>query len=209
MRATTRCLAVAAASCLLAVGCGDDDASDPDTTSAPTTTAAPSATTVEGTTTTIEPDADVEVLIVLTPDGLGFTTEDSGSVSRIDFGSAEELTVDAIVGSLGDPTDEGPQDECPPGPADIAQFGETITVTSMDGTFVGWTITGSSELTTVDGIGLGTTLEELTAAHPDVEVEQTSLGLEFSAGGFSGTLDGESDDGAIDALWAGTTCIFR
>ena len=210
MRATMRSLAVAAALCLLAVGCGDDDedTSTTGSTSAPTTTAEESSTTVEDTTTT-EPAEDVEVLIVLSPDGLGFTTEDSGSVSRIDFGSDEQLTVDAVVGSLGDPTDRGPQDECPPGPADIAQFGETLSLTSMDGSFVGWTIVGSSELTTGDGIGIGTTLEELTAAHPDVEVEQTSLGLEFSAGGFFGTLDGDSDDGAIDAMWAGTTCIFR
>jgi hypothetical protein len=81
--------------------CGDDD----DTATTASTTAAPETTLAETTTTTSIVD-DVQLLIMLNPDGLGFTTENSGSVSRVDFGSDQKLTRDTVVKSLGMPVEE-------------------------------------------------------------------------------------------------------
>jgi hypothetical protein len=60
----------------------------------------------------------------------------------------------------------------------------------------------------MSGIGPGSTRAELEAVY-EVEVEPTSLGIEFSAGGIGGLLDGESPDARITAMWAGVTCLFR
>ena len=183
---------------LVVVGCGDDG----DAATSATTTAAPE-TTVDASTTSVADD--VQVLIVLNPDGLGFTTEDSGSVSRIDFGSDQQLTRDAVVKSLGEPSDEGTNQECAPGPPDFAYWDE-LQLYFENGTFAGWSIHNDSTLTTADGIGLGSTLDEYEQAYGDVTVEETSLGREFFDEAYNAGID---DNDRIDRLTTGTVCAFR
>ena len=203
MRGITRGLVAAAAACLLAVSCGDDDStSTTSTTDVPATTATTTATATTATATTTA--TDVPLLIVLTPDGVGFTTEDSGSISRIDFGSDQQLTRDAVVKALGQPIEESPQPECPPGPADISRF-DGLSLTFIDGSFVGWELPAGSTQTMIDGIGLGSTRADLS----NPTVEETSLGTEFTSGEVHGILSDDTPNGEITALWVGTICAFR
>jgi hypothetical protein len=63
-------------------------------------------------------------------------------------------------------------------------------------------------LTTVSGIGLGSTRAELEAAY-DAEVAPSSLGIEFHAGGLAGLLDSSRPDARVVSLWAGLACVAR
>jgi hypothetical protein len=64
-----------------------------------------------------------------------------------------------------------------------------------------------STLTTLDGIGVGSTLADLEASLGDAEITEGSLGREFTAGAYYGILD-ETED-VVDFLSAGETCVFR
>lgn len=66
----------------------------------------------------------------------------------------------------------------------------------------------SRTLSTMAGLGLGSTRSELTSAYA-VDVRQTSLGTEFEAGALFGIVDGEGDTARITAMWAGVVCVFR
>jgi hypothetical protein len=203
-----RVAALLAVVAVLAAGCGGDDdgTATTDSTASTTTAAGDPTTTASGSTTTVVDD--VELLLVLTPDGVGFTTADSGSINRVDFGSAQELTVDLVTKSLGEPSDVTSQPECPPGPAEEARF-DGIVLTFQEGSFVGWSVGKGSTLTTVDGIGVGSTLTELRAAFADVEQVESSLGVEVLAGGYDILLSDDTDQGEVDSMLAGANCVFR
>jgi hypothetical protein len=198
--------AVLVVAAVLAAGCGDDDEGTATTGSTVTTTTAAATTSTPATTTTVVDD--VELLVVLTPDGVGFTTADSGSMNRVDFGSAQELTVDLVTRSLGAPIEESPQPDCPAGPADQSTF-DGISLTFQDGTFVGWSVAKGSTLTTLDGIGVGSTLAELRAAFDDVEQVDSTLGVEVLAGGYDILLSDDTDQAEVDTMLAGVNCVFR
>ena len=69
--------------------------------------------------------------------------------------------------------------------------------------------TASENLTTLDGVGLGSTLAELEENY-DVGVIESSLGAEFYASNsLFGLLDANESDGIITNLWAGVVCNFR
>jgi hypothetical protein len=189
-----------------AAGCSDDDdtVSTGDSVVVTSGVQEPATTAGAGTSTSVADD--VQLLVVLTADGIGFTTQDSGSVSRLDFGSDQQLTRDTVVKSLGEPAGEGTQEECGEAPHDSAWWGD-ILLAFDDGEFVGWSIDRQSELTTADGIGLGSTLDEVEAAIGPADVTEGSLGREFTAGAYWGLLDGSED--VVDFLSAGTICTFR
>jgi hypothetical protein len=188
---------------LLAAACGDDSEGGAVTGTAPSTTSRSPATSASAAASTTSV-ADVELLVVLTPDGLGFTTEGSGAISRVDFGSARSLVVDTVAKSLGTPAAQGTQHECAPAPSGFARWDEISLFFDGD-TFAGWSVNGEP-LTTADGIGVGSTLDEFEAAYGHVTVEDTSLGQEFFDGPYVGSVDGS---GVIDRLDAGTICAFR
>ena len=82
----------------------------------------------------------------------------------------------------------------------------------MQDQFVGWTVRPATEgenLTTLDGIGLGSTLTDLEANY-DVGVIESSLGAEFNASNsLFGILSANEPTGTIDYMWAGIACNFR
>jgi hypothetical protein len=188
----------------LAAACGDDD-DEPAGSSTTVTTEVPgdaTTTTAGGTTTTVVDDVDL--LVILNPDGLGFTTAESGSINRLDFGSAEQIVVETVTKALGEPVESGLQPECGQGPRDGTRW-DGLSLLFAQGQFAGWSISEvmGSTLTTADGIGVGSSVDEL----PDAEITEGSLGREFTAGPYSGILD-ETED-FVDFLSAGETCVFR
>lgn len=78
--------------------------------------------------------------------------------------------------------------------------------------FVGWHLRDPqpATLTTANNVGLGMTRVDLeSSGFAAIDVEQTTIGTEWSAGSLAGLLSSDADDGLIDAMWAGQTCIAR
>jgi hypothetical protein len=63
-------------------------------------------------------------------------------------------------------------------------------------------------LTTVDGIGIGSTRATLNAAGTVTMVPDSTLGIEFSMGELGGFLTADGAAGAVESLYAGLTCFF-
>jgi hypothetical protein len=212
---STRVLLLLAAVAL--AGCGSDDAATSTTTAAPTTTVAATTTVASTTTTTAKAAAATtstvaaagRPTVVLEGGGLGFLVS-SASIRHLEFASTDLATIrTALVNALGTPAGESDQ-ECGSGPVHTIRW-SALSAYVSGGTFSGWFVPEQSKakLTTADGIGLGTTLATLKKAHPDVKVEQTSLGTEWSTGELGGTLSSSASTGKVTALFSGDACIAR
>lgn len=178
------------------VGCDRGDAA----TSAENAAPAPVATPVA---TATQPSAGT---LLLAGDGLRIIEGVGRPPRAIPFGSATAAALKAIALSMGGPPDlQGAEQECGPGPLKTATW-KGLQVYFQDDRFVGWS--GAVDLKTAEGIGFGSTRAALDKAyHP--QVEQTSLGAEFTADGLSGVLESTAKNAAVSDLWAGMTCIAR
>ena len=84
----------------------------------------------------------------------------------------------------------------------------------QDGRFVGSSLSrgaadgGNVGVSTMAGIGIGSTRPELEAAYT-ADIRETTLGQEFAAGDIFGVLDGTGPSARINAMWAGASCNFR
>ena len=152
--------------------------------------------------------------IALDGDGLRLVSA-SGSTRALAFGAAESDVLSAATAAFGASTDRSTNQECGAGPLEFVSFQGGLLVNVQRGTFVGWTVrraggpgaTGT-RLTTMSGIGLGSTRADLESAYA-TKVAPSSLGVEFSAGGLSGILTSKADTASITDLWAGVNCIAR
>ncbi|HEX6371860.1 MAG TPA: hypothetical protein VF006_23255 [Longimicrobium sp.] len=142
--------------------------------------------------------------VVLAADGV----EVGGAAGRLAFGSGREQVLAAVGAVLGTPTEQGTNEECPAGPLSHVQYAG-LQLVFQDGGFVGWFAQEGSPLRTARGIGPGSTLGQVKAAHPAATVEETSLGSEFAADGLYGIVTSPSNEGKVQVMFAGTNCIFR
>ncbi|MAW99245.1 MAG: hypothetical protein CMN72_06255 [Sphingomonas sp.] len=147
-------------------------------------------------------------LLGIAPGELTLIDPNSGRTRHLTFGMAEKDAVDAIALAAGKPEDRGTNKECGAGPMDYAKFDNGVTAWSEKGKFVGWSLTGPSKLTTMSGVGIGST-RKAVAASLDIKPVDSTLGEEFAAGDLSGLFDGKGDTAKVTALWAGTVCNFR
>ena len=148
--------------------------------------------------------------LALAPDGVSIVL-DSGSTRHANFGMARDVVVPMVSAALGKPTGTGTNSECGQGPMEMVDFKGGLNLEFQDGKFVGWDVDGREKggYTTMNGIGIGSTLKDLRAAFGEVTVENSSLGDEFSAGDLGGLLTSLKPDATITHLWAGSTCQFR
>lgn len=134
----------------------------------------------------------------------------SGTTRALPFGTAVAAVEEALTGALGAPIRSGVQSECGVGPLDYRVWPGGLTTNAQDGALVGWN--GAADLarsfTTMTGVTIGSTRAELEAAYA-VEVRETSLGQEFSAGELHGLLNGTGSDAQVLHLWSGSICAFR
>ena len=141
-------------------------------------------------------------------DGLRLFDHASGAVRDLAFGTPR----DEVLGALNfrGPPETGRNEECGPGPLDLALWPDGLNLYFQDGKLSGWALDERSKgtITTASGIGIGSSRAELAEALT-IEVAETSLGTEFSAGQLAGLLGGPGANARVAALWAGTTCIFR
>lgn len=140
-------------------------------------------------------------------EGAGLRIPGASPPVTIAFDTPEAATIDALTRALGRaPSDRGSNEECGGGGMNYAAWPNELTLWFLDGRFAGWDNKG--DLKTLGGIGIGSSRAEL-AQLPGIEVEQSTLGTEFRAGGLSGLLDSKAPDARVTQLWGGATCVFR
>jgi hypothetical protein len=138
---------------------------------------------------------------VLEGEGLRIGTE------KLAYGTAKAATIAALTRALGRPPGEqGTNEECGGGALEYATWRDEITLLFESGSFAGWDERG--KLRTAGGIGLGSSRADL-ASLPGLEVEESTLGTEFTSGGLGGILDSDSPAAKVTNLWGGATCVFR
>ncbi len=163
--------------------------------------------------------------LVLTADALELVDQITGSSNVLPFGTPQNQMTELINNNLqSKAVSIGVNTECGAGPLKMVAWSNGLTLVfqenntksreiKTDWLFEGWYIDGIKEgaqkLTTLAGIGIGSTLEEMQSAY-EIEVKKTSLGQEFStASGLYGILDGTGKDARIIHLWSGVSCSFR
>ena len=193
---------LAAALMLGLAACGQPS---PDTPAAPAEPAA--ATPQSGP----APVATGQASVALDAGGLLIVMKDTGSTRMIDFGLPKDRTVAIVSNVAGAPTPESTNSECGAGPVQFIAYPDGLTLLFQEDRFVGWSLDkdAAGKQSTMSGIGVGSTRSDLAAAYSGVQVSETSLGQEFTAGGLYGVLDGPDATAKIDVMWAGTSCVFR
>jgi hypothetical protein len=201
----------------------DPGAADEETGSSETSTT--SETTPEDTSSTTEEVVEEEVIetptgpidVALGPDGLILVEGAGGATTFIDFGTTTAIVLEAVEAAIGPPNEiqEG-NTECSNGTAFVARWTDSISLDfNAEDQFLAWTALPGSGLTTMSGIGLGTTRQEVEDSIV-VTVEETTLGTEFNSGtamdgsaGLGGIFDGDAATAVVTDLWAGSICAFR
>lgn len=150
---------------------------------------------------------DAAQAIVLAPDGLEVTA--GGAPARLAFGGPEAGVLQAVGPVLGEPAEQGIQQECPAGPLYHRSYAAGLQLVFQDGAFVGWSAREGSAFRTAPGIGPGSTLGALKAAYPEATVAENSLGMEFGAGDLFGLVSDSTASGRVEIMFAGINCIFR
>ena len=150
-----------------------------------------------------------EPAVNLAPDGLSLVLP-TGATRHMTFGMPRDVTTRAIAAALGSPIEEGDNQECGAGALSFASFRGGLGLYFDDGKFVGWDLDGrdGGRFATAAGVGIGSTRKQLESATA-IRIEDSTLGVEFSAGDLSGLLSARDPDGEVTNLWAGTTCIAR
>lgn len=145
----------------------------------------------------------------LAPDGLSIVLP-TGAARQVAFGMPRADATRMIAAALGNPVEEGDDQECGAGALSFASFREGLGLYFQDGKFAGWDLDGreGGRFATPAGVGIGSTRKQLESASA-VTIEDSTLGIEFSAGGMSGLLSTRDASGEITNLWAGVTCIAR
>ena len=199
-------IVLAAIVSVLVVASGDDStpSAGPDTRPSTTTSTIATTTTTASTTTTTAATPTEPTLV---GDGLGV----------IDFGASSDEVVAALSATfLGSPGAGGDSLEPDPVPSNgcpepLYFQGLSLRVhIDRAGQFSGYDYQGPASvgLTTPEGVGYGSTLDELRSAYGDaVTVSGGSLGQSFTIRVDSGELRGQAyDSSGVAIISAGTTC---
>ncbi|TPG09946.1 hypothetical protein [Sphingomonas oligophenolica] len=143
-------------------------------------------------------------------EGLRLFDPTTTSASPIPFGRPQAAVIAAIERFRG-PSDQGVNQDCGAGPVDYASWSDGLSLVFQQHRFVGWGLDhrAAGTIATASGIGPGSTRAELESTYANVDVNRTSLGNEFTAGGFSGVIDGSTAASKITDMWAGTNCAAR
>lgn len=142
--------------------------------------------------------------------GIRFFNPVTSSATPIPFGRPQSKVLAALERVRG-PAGRGTNESCGAGPVHYANWPDGLSLVFQNDRFAGWSLDGraAGALSTAGSIGPGSTREDLDGTYGNVEVRQTSLGDEFSAGGFFGLLNGPNATSRITHMWAGVNCVAR
>lgn len=182
------------------------DATEPTMGSTPETPETPTETT-----TTEPTPTDDDLVLVLANDGIQVVEADTGVTRTFPFGSDMAPLQATVINLMGTPASSDYNEECPGGPLTVTVWRGGLVLNADGDSFAGWSVrpeAGSDTLTTMSGIGIGSTLHDLEDAY-EVDTFDSSLGVEFFAGQLAGLLSDSAPNAVITNLWAGEVCMFR
>ena len=155
--------------------------------------------------------ATAQPRLAVDPEGLRWFLPPNGTARPLPFGTAQGEVTASLERVRGDSA-KGINQDCGAGPVQFASWTDGLSLVFQNGRMVGWGLDDRSGggITTADGIGIGTTRSQLDeAVGPPIQVRQTSLGTEFSAGDYHGLFDGAGENARITDMWAGVSCAAR
>lgn len=185
---------------------------------APADAPAPAAPVAAPDAATAAPEAPAAAPVAYAPreallgnDGLTFQNPGGrGTGLHIPFGRPQAAVIATLTGFRGAAPNVSRNTECGAGPLTFASWDDGLTLLFQDGVFAGWAAGGTPRgFTTGSGIGIGSTMAQLRAAHPGIEVVTDSLGPEFAADDVYGIASGTRPTATVTHLWAGVSCNFR
>lgn len=145
--------------------------------------------------------AGIEVADPLKLARSGIIQGDAGVNGLVSFGSQRGVAEAAARAGIGPALSWETATACPSGPMEFTAY-PGLTLSFMDGEFVGWTAETPGGPETSQGIGVGSQEAALSAAY-DTQLEITALGRQFNAEGFNGVITA----GEITTMWAGASCF--
>ena len=154
---------------------------------------------------------DQATALALTGEGLFLVDPETGSTTLLPFGMDMDTVQEAITPLLGAPEAISTNVECPGNPFSSATWADGLALNADGETFVGWSVRpdeGSEQFTTLAGVGVGSSREDLESVYTATVFEST-LGTEFTAGQLAGLLSDATPEAEITNFWAGTVCVFR
>jgi len=148
--------------------------------------------------------------VMLTRTGLAVGTRGLHPGQTYEFGRPQAEIVAMATEIRGRPTGSGRNEECGEGPIDFVDFGN-LRVNFQNGRFVGWDASPVGAPARDEwGLGIGSPRSELEDENdPPLRVERSTLGIEFTSGGYGGLLSSTRADATVTDLWAGLICAFR
>ena len=156
--------------------------------------------------------------LALSSNSLKIIDQSSGSTNTISFETPVDKTIETIEKVLKSKPAININSECGAGPLKMATWENGLTLLFKKNKefwlFVGWAANEPKiqemKLTTMAGIGVGSTRKEMESAY-SIKVSKTSLGSEFStqSDDLFGIFDGPDENAKITNLWSGISCNFR
>lgn len=153
--------------------------------------------------------------VSLDGEGLRFVDKTSGKTSLLAFGVPRAQAETALANVAGKEDDRSTNEECGAGTMEFTRY-DAMTLNFQGGKFVGWFLgnePGAATYSTMSGIAVGTTRAKASESVSIVDLEDSTLGEEFSIGTgekvIGGMFAAPGDAAKIDALFAGTNCFFR
>jgi hypothetical protein len=153
--------------------------------------------------------------VSLDGEGLRFVDKASGKTSLLAFGVPRGQAETALANVAGKEDDRSTNAECGAGSMEFTRY-DAMTLNFQDDKFVGWFLgnePGARAYSTMSGIAIGTTRAKAKETVSIVDLEDSTLGEEFSIGSGDNAIGGmfaaPGDAAKIDALFAGVNCFFR
>ncbi|EMD81961.1 hypothetical protein [Pacificimonas flava] len=132
----------------------------------------------------------------------------TGSTRTFPFGAPREQVMTMLDAVRGTPSRAPSLSKCAGGPVTAARWPDGLTVFFRGGELAGWKVAGGSELTTMTGLGIGTTLADFQrdfAADP----QETPAGWEARTGNLTARFSGGTPDAVVQSLSSGAVCEDR
>lgn len=159
-----------------------------------------------------EPDAAATgAAVALDGEGLRIVDTATGSARLLPFGAEAQVVEDALVRLWGDPAQRVELPDCGPGPPVAIGWDNGFVALMRESRFASWSAGAAAmpgRVSTMTGMAVGSPRDQVESAY-DIDVRESSLGVEFDAGGITGVFDGDGAEARVTALWAGEACIFR
>ena len=166
----------------------------------------------------IEPK-EIQFSLALSSNGIQIINPVNGSTTEIGFEMPLQQTLGTIEKVLKSAPNITINSECGAGALKMATWDNGLTLLFKENRndewfFVGWAANQAKnpalKLTTMAGIGIGSTRKEMESAYV-IKVGKTSLGYEFSTNSddLFGIFDGADADAKVTNLWSGVSCNFR